>query len=414
MFRRPRFVFVLHMFGHGGTDRVCAHLARGFAEAGIETEILVFSRGGDAEAELLRLAGGAVRVTFLGQRGASRALDLIGRALAFVAHIRRVRPDCVVSSANHLNWLVAVGARLARVRDCQVVLKITNPVDKAIDSPLWRRLKRLVLGRIFGLADRVLTLADSETRALRPRFPHSAERFVTVRNPYATVEMFAPPAPAAANREKLVLAVGRLARQKRLDLLIETFSRVTAPHTRLVILGEGPERAALTAQIARLGLTQRVDMPGYVADPQAWYARADAMVLTSVYEGLPAVVLEAMAANCPVISTDCFLEARALIAPAEGCAVAPAEPQALAEAIDACLAQPRPMTLCEIAGRYSVESGVHSHLAQILPLLGSRAVGASGVMAPAQRAAYLLSRSPEALAAADLEPLGHSLAAKQG
>ena len=96
MFRRPRFVFVLHMFGHGGTDRVCAHLARGFAEAGIETEILVFSRGGDAEAELLRLAGGAVRVTFLGQRGASRALDLIGRARAFVAHIRRVRPDCVV------------------------------------------------------------------------------------------------------------------------------------------------------------------------------------------------------------------------------------------------------------------------------------------------------------------------------
>src|SRR6185369_13580786 len=99
----------------------------------------------------------------------------------------------------------------------------------------------------------------------------------------------------------------------------------------------------------------------------SWLARADAFVLSSVFEGLPAVVLEAMAFNCPVVSTDCFAAARELVGNAEQCHVVPSgDTEMLAARIDEVLAgRSRPTGLRRIAERYSVAAGVESHRAAL-------------------------------------------------
>jgi glycosyltransferase involved in cell wall biosynthesis len=108
-------------------------------------------------------------------------------------------------------------------------------------------------------------------------------------------------------------------------------------------------------------------MPGYSADVARWLAKADAFVLSSDFEGLPAVVLEAMAFNCPVISTDCFPAARELVGNAEQCHVVPrGDIGMLAARIDEVLAgRSRPTRLRQIAERYSVAAGVESHRAAL-------------------------------------------------
>ena len=106
-------------------------------------------------------------------------------------------------------------------------------------------------------------------------------------------------------------------------------------------------------------------MLGFVRDVATALHSADLFVLPSAYEGLPAVVLEAMAANCPVLSTDCFPAARALVGRAPGCAIIPNGDDAgsLAEQIDRHLGLERPTQLRAIAERYSIGNGVLSHIA---------------------------------------------------
>jgi glycosyltransferase involved in cell wall biosynthesis len=102
----------------------------------------------------------------------------------------------------------------------------------------------------------------------------------------------------------VLVAVGRLAPQKGFDILIEALARLPED-VRLVILGEGPQRAALQQQASRLGVAERLDLPGYCADPQAEIAAADCFVLASRFEGSPNALVEALATGVPVVATNC-------------------------------------------------------------------------------------------------------------
>ncbi|HOD72224.1 MAG TPA: glycosyltransferase family 4 protein [Deltaproteobacteria bacterium] len=108
-------------------------------------------------------------------------------------------------------------------------------------------------------------------------------------------------------REPVILAVGRLDKQKGHDLLIRAFARADAKQKgwRLVILGEGPERSNLWRLTEDLGIHDAVSMPGVVKEPAEWMYKADLFVLPSRYEGFPNALLEAMACGCAVIAADC-------------------------------------------------------------------------------------------------------------
>jgi glycosyltransferase involved in cell wall biosynthesis len=361
--RGRKVSLVIHTFDRGGSGRVAAYLARGFADRGMVVDLTVFARGGEVEALATELAGQDIPIRYFGRSSGIRPLDLALGLRTLIRTLRTDRPDFVVSCANNVALVSAVALRLSGARGTKLFVKTTNPIATSRHKGMVRRLRRWTYGLAFRWVSAVWTLSSQESDEMRDAFPGFASLFRDVANPYVTSAMLAEPTVSAPSAGKTVIAVARLTRQKRLERLITAFAQVRHPDTRLVILGEGEERAALSSLIATLGLQDRVSMPGYVNDVAGALHAADLFVLPSDYEGLPAVVLESMAANCPVLGTDCFPAAQHLLGQSEGCAIIDrTDPTSLAAQIDKHLLLPRPSTLRAIATRYSIPNGIESHL----------------------------------------------------
>jgi glycosyltransferase involved in cell wall biosynthesis len=109
-----------------------------------------------------------------------------------------------------------------------------------------------------------------------------------------------------SNQAPIVLGVGRLSKQKDFPTLVRAFRLVRdAQIARLVILGEGEDRESLSMLIRSLGLENDIDLPGFVENPFAFMSKASVFVLSSTWEGLPNVLIQALAAGAPIVSTDC-------------------------------------------------------------------------------------------------------------
>ena len=354
---------VIHTFDRGGSGRVAAYLANGFVELGLIVNMEVFASGGEVEAIATELAGKRVPIRYLGKSSGVRPWDLVRGFPGLVASLKRDRPDFVIACANNAALVTALAFRMSGLRKSRLFLKTTNPIATSRHKGLVRWLRLLTYRLIFPWTDAVWTLSPEESREMEMAFPQFPTLFRDVANPYVTPAMFATPEqPGAPQDRRTVVSVARLTRQQRLDRLIAAFAHVRHPNARLLILGEGEEREVLAGMIETLGLADRVSMPGYVTDVAAALHDADLFVLPSDYEGLPAVVLEAMAANCPVLGTDCFPAARSLLGRTEGCAVIEkTDPASLAALIDEHLMRPRPNNLRTIATRFSIAGGVASH-----------------------------------------------------
>ena len=368
-----RVSLILHKFSRGGSDRVAAYLANGIRDAGMAVELIVLCRGGEVEGLLADLVGD-IPVHYLSRASSSRAWDLVRTFPRLVRILRAHQPDAVISTANNTSLVSAWAVRLTGLRRSHLLLKTTNPIASSRHRGLARAVRRWTYRVIFGWTSSVWTLSADESEEMRTVFPDFRHLFRDVFNPYVTPAMLAPPAVSRPPAEdKTVVTIARLTAQKRLDRLIAAFAHIADPAIRLRILGEGEDRAALERQASELGFADRVTLPGYVADVAQALHEADLFVLTSDYEGLPAAVLEAMAANCPVLCTDCFPAARTLLSSAEGCAIIEdISPASLARQIEEALRSPRPATLDAIARRYSIDNGVASHIAALHESLDGR------------------------------------------
>jgi glycosyltransferase involved in cell wall biosynthesis len=359
------------MLSHGGTDRVTAILARGYAEAGFDVEILVLCRGGEAQSLLSNMSGPIVSVRYISGLPTWRTFDLLRLFPAIIRHLQWASADVLVSTANNTAWICTAARKLGRLGKTRLVLKTTNPIIGSRHRGPIQRFRLWGYGIAFSCATAIWTLSEAETALLKAAYPQAASRIRTVVNPYVTDTMLAATNPnAKPNSHRVVLGVGRLTVQKRFDLLIRAFALIEHRDAQLIILGDGAERSRLLKLIAALGLSNRVTLLGFVDDVAKQYRQADLFVLTSRYEGLPAVVLEAMAANCPVLSTDCFAAARSLLETADGCGIIEqAEPAELAKMIDDHLDGRRPTSLRAIAIGNSVESGIADHVSAMHEIL---------------------------------------------
>ncbi|HUF37935.1 MAG TPA: glycosyltransferase, partial [Anaerolineales bacterium] len=145
---------------------------------------------------------------------------------------------------------------------------------------------------------------------------------------------------------RTVLAIGRLVPQKDFSTLIRAFKIVSGetPDARLVIFGEGAEKAALKRLVRELDLNEKVDLPGFVPNPYPYLAKASVFVLSSIYEGLPGVLIEALYFGIPLVATDCPSGTREILAGGQhGRLVPVGEPEVMAEAILSALSGKGPL-----------------------------------------------------------------------
>jgi glycosyltransferase involved in cell wall biosynthesis len=177
---------------------------------------------------------------------------------------------------------------------------------------------------------------------------------------------------ALAARAPIILSLGRLAPDKDYATLLRAFARLPHPEARLVILGEGRERASLEAEARALGVEDRVSMPGFSQDIAAELSRARCFALSSRRETFSLACVEALSHGLPVVVTDCGGPSEIVNDPALGTIVPVGDVEALARAIEDSLAQPGdPLARQRRARDFSLEAALDAYDAVI------RAVDAS-------------------------------------
>jgi glycosyltransferase involved in cell wall biosynthesis len=312
----PLKVFTyLHSFEAGGVERDILRFNSAWHEAGLDVLIALGRREGPLEGD----ADPRVPMRLLQTgRVSTRHWETLWMIMKLPGVIRAWRPDVLVCLGNSYTIVAVVVKLLMGARCPPIVFRVSNDLVR-LDMPRplraayywWLRFQARYFARIVAMAPP----AVAEIRTLMRARP---EQVVVIDNAclfQADVNRLASARDNAmrVRAGRRWLGIGRLVPQKNFALLIEAFSRIAAQDDQLTIVGEGAERAALEARARQLGIADRVTMPGHAADITPYLADADALVVSSDYEGLGIVVIEALAAGLPVVATDCSVNMASLI-----------------------------------------------------------------------------------------------------
>lgn len=335
-----RITVVVPSLRGGGAERVTTLLAEAWLDTGHHVCIVTFAA---TSLDAYRLPAGVERVA-LELEGESRsAIEAIASNGRRIAALRRLfdaaRPDVVIgmmSSCSILARLAAIGSRVPVVA-CERVYPPTLPLGRA-----WSLLRRLVYPRT------AMVVAQTQKGARWLAEHCRVGRIAVIANP--VLWPLPPQGDCSARRgvpavdRQVILAVGRLERQKGFDLLIDAFARIAPRHPQwdLAIVGQGPEQQGLLDQSRVAGLDHRILLPGHVATIQDWYECAGLFVLSSRFEGFPNALAEAMSYGCAAVSFDCDTGPSELIDNGVNGLLIPLERGAvgLAEAIETLLDDP--------------------------------------------------------------------------
>lgn len=285
----------------GGAERVTLNLARGLLEEGYQVD-LVLARASGPYMDALPVG---VRTVDLAARRTAGALGALSR------YLREQQPDAMVSALNHANVIAVWAARLARYRRPVLVAEHNELHDVDFGNARGRALL-LAMRWAYPRATRIVVVSEGVKTSLLRRLPLRPDGVQVIYNPvilpeHAAAAREAPDHPFFADGgPPVILGIGRLTRQKNFPLLIRAFARLRRHRAaRLVILGEGELRSELEHLVDQAGLSQDVSLPGFVKNPYAFLGAADVFALSSDWEGLPTVLIEALAAGCAVVATDC-------------------------------------------------------------------------------------------------------------
>lgn len=289
--------------GAGGVSPVMFNLMTGMVQKGYPVHQLIGRRFADDYRPLLK----APDVITIDDRSPRLTIASLG------AYYLRYRPVALLAVRE---WAVrhAIRARRKTRFPVKVVIRVgtNNSVSIKRRHLFQRFIRRYRLRKYYYLVDDVIAVnrrVAIDTAGIT-RLPD--EKIHVIPNPTIPMDLAAREQVPVDHRwlspktVPVIMGMGRLARPKDFFTLIRSFAKVKEKtDCRLIILGEGKMRVALETLVDRLGLSEVIDMPGHVDNPFAYLARADLFVLTSIWEGSPNVLIEAMAVGTPVISTDC-------------------------------------------------------------------------------------------------------------
>ncbi|HEU4820149.1 MAG TPA: glycosyltransferase [Qipengyuania sp.] len=366
-----RICIPIHSFEPGGVERVGLRLAERWQAAGHDV-IVVLGRARGATRAQAPMLDYRTRPEPI----STAAWETPWLIWCLWRYLRR-HPADVIFCAGNTYTVVCVAMKLLLGRRCPPMLvKISNDLVRADYPAPVQALYRLWL-RVQGrLLDRFVALAEPMAPQLVEELRVDPARVCAIADPALREDEIAAlpaplPDPAAGRR---FLAVARLNRQKNLPLLLDAFARIAQDGDRLTIAGEGPERARIERRIAELGLADKVVMLGHVADIRPLLDAAHALVLSSDYEGVPAVVPEALAAGRPVAATDCCVSMRWLLQDGSFGSLTPVgDTAALADAMVHVADMPAsPAEMHRFSALFTLGKAAPAYLAAMQALVGDR------------------------------------------
>jgi glycosyltransferase involved in cell wall biosynthesis len=329
---RSRIAFVIPSLGAGGAERVATLLANEWSTNGHDVTLVTFDTQGtepffalDPDVSLRELSASSTSGGLLARLGTNNARVTRLRAL-----LRELRPDVVVAFMTEAN-VIALWA--SRGLGMPVVISERNQPERPGLSRAHKLARRLTYPR----AAAMVVQTDAIAAWAKARFRNPVH---VIPNP---VRLGAGDARPEDGDVQWLISLGRLAPQKGFDILIKSFAAVASKHPnwRLVIYGEGPDRAALERLRAESGYVDRIELPGLTKDPARALGKASLFVLPSRFEGYPNALLEALAQGLPVLATSCPGGTAEILANGvHGMLVPSDDVTAMSTALDAMLSAP--------------------------------------------------------------------------
>ena len=340
--------------GQGGVERMMLNLCEGLISLGHPVDLLLIKD----RSRYLTTAHPDIRIVKL------RAAHALSALPELVRYLRAERPAALLSAKDRANRIAIAGRRLAGA-PTRLAVRMGTHVSASLEGKpgivktLWRSMIRFFYGR----ADEIVGNSRGIVEDLSAIAGLPMARMTVIPNPVVTDRMAALAARPVSHpwfvkgEPPVIIGSGRLTRQKDFATLIRAFAQVRRHrHCRLVILGEGRDRAMLERLAGELGVAKDADLPGFVDNPYAYMAKASLFALSSIWEGAPNVLVEALALGVPSVATDCPSGPAEILAGGRyGRLVPPGNAEALAQALFETLENPLEAGLLkEAAAEYDI------------------------------------------------------------
>ncbi len=345
----------------GSVARISTYLANGFLKEGLEVDLLVRR----TKENLIGDLAPGIRTLDLGSSNAAIQLA----KLAW--YLRRKRPQALITHRIRENTL-CLRARGLVAGKTRIFSVIHGPMSVKLKNlrPSKRKRRLKDLQKYYPLNDGLIAISRATAEDTRDLLRLPPEKIWTIPNPAFDDTLFhlaQEPVDHPFFSQpgvKVILGVGRLEKEKDFPTLIKAFSILVSRDRscRLLILGEGSLRPQLEGLIRELDLQGLIDMPGFVKNPYAYMKRAHLVALSSTWDALPTVLIEALALGTPVVSTSCGPGPEEILEQGRlGMLVPPKEAEALARAMEASLSSP--------PDREALRSGaMRYHASRVIPL----------------------------------------------
>lgn len=311
MIESLKISFFLPNLNGGGAERVIVAIANAAAKRGYDVELVVGSDTGPYREEV----SPAVRLVNLRQPRTLLCLPVLAQ------YLRRRRPHCAVSTLMRANVVLLLAATLVRdtrvvVREASMSTDFRRTAQKGLAANVLPWLARLLYRR----ADCVVAVSEDTQQFIYRLIGRATVPVAVIPNPISVTDAhsnsLAPvDHPWFTLEHEVVLGAGRFEAEKNFQLLLRAFSEVAKvrPMARLILLGEGSQRGELERLAVELGVREKVDFPGFKVNPFPFFRAADVFVLSSVIEGFPNVLAQALAVGTPVVATACCSGVREIL-----------------------------------------------------------------------------------------------------
>lgn len=351
----------LPFFDNGGVERMLVNLALGMASLGQQVQFIVCN----TSRPYLAALSGQVELIALGE---GNPAELVERTTNY---LRNAQP-CVLLTAKEPDIALASAALEKSGISCRLYIRaVTNHRQRLQHTNFVRRWYELrTIRRLYRKADGIIAVSSGVADDVRQIVGKQCPSITTARNPVITDDLFRlaqhkPSHPWFDDDIPIILGIGRFSRAKNFPLLLEAFAQVRQHRPcRLILLGKGRQQGRLEQLSARLGIASDVAMPGYVENPYPYLRHASLFVLSSLWEGSPNVLTEALALGCAVVATDCPSGPREILQNGEFGRLVPInDPTALAQAMLDTLNQPPAAdTLRQATAGYTSKESARQYL----------------------------------------------------
>jgi glycosyltransferase involved in cell wall biosynthesis len=356
----PRHICIFpDRLDNGGIGRYAINLAEALIEQGAKVDLFVTATTGELFPQRPKTAR-----LFVGGGSTKKS------AWALYNYLRRERPELLITAPGYIDILSIVMNKLALSPTQQVVT--IHTARSADDMAGKERLKSIydgLCGWLYPFSKHVVAVSEAVAKDSRDYF--KLNNVKVIYNPVVTPSLYTksagqPQHPFFQNKTApVLLAIGRLTAQKDFATLLKAFAEIRQHlQANLLILGEGEDRTKLEALAKDLNLNQALSMPGFVDNPYPYIKQADILVSSSAWEGLPTVLIEALALGTPVVATDCPGGSAEILQDGRYGALVPMKnPTALAQAVINMLhSPPDPTTLKERGQVFSMEASAKKYL----------------------------------------------------